>query len=164
MSTPRRLVVTLGYLVREGRLLLLHRCRPPNFELWSPPGGKAEEGESPEQCLRREFREETGLECGPMELAGILTQYCPGAYDVVMFLFRITEARGELREGDGGPLRWVPLEEVEDLPAPRADRLFAPRVLDPGMQFFRAHFLQSEEGEVLEQTWHELVPRAPSSR
>lgn len=159
MASGDRKLVTLGYLVRDRRLLLLRRCRPPNQDLWSPPGGKAEAGESPESCLRREFREETGLEAGPMELGGILTQVCPGHYDVVMFLFRILEAHGELREGDGGPLEWVPLDEVFTRPVPEADTLFAPRVLDPAMRLFRARFLQSPEGRVLEACWHELVRR-----
>jgi 8-oxo-dGTP diphosphatase len=156
---PLRLVGTLGYLVRDGKLLLLHRSRPPNFELWSPPGGKAEIGESPEECLRREFLEETGLVCGELELAGILTQFCSGHYDLVMFLFRILDAEGEFTEGDGGPLDWVPLEKIYDLPIPPADRLFGPRVLDPAMGFFRAKFVQTPEGEVLQQSWHEVTER-----
>jgi 8-oxo-dGTP diphosphatase len=158
VSGARRLLVTLGYLVRDGRLLLLRRPRPPNEGRYSPPGGKTEAGESPEGCLRREFLEETGLTCGRMELAGVLTQVCPGHYDVVMFLFRILDATGELREGDGGPLEWVPLEEVWERPVPAADLLFGRKVLDPTVRFFRARFDQDPEGKVLEADWLEEVP------
>lgn len=157
---PLRLVGTLGYLIRDGKLLLLHRIRPPNQHLWSPPGGKSEVGESPEQCLVREFEEETGLIPTQVELGGILTQYCRGAYDIVMFLFRILEAEGTLAQGDGGPLEWVPLEEALDRPVPPADKVFSRWVLDPKLRFFRAHFLQDEVGTVLETTVYETIPRA----
>ncbi len=157
MAGYTRLVVTLGYLVQDGKLLLLHRPRPPNADKWSPPGGKTEQGESPEQCLRREFQEETGLVCGTVTLAGILTQFCPDAYDVLMFLFRIHDVTGTLKEGDGGPLKWVPLGEVFKLPVPEADHLFGAKVLNPKVQFFRAHFLQSPEGKVLDPQWHEVL-------
>lgn len=160
MSGARRLLVTLGYLVRDGRLLLLRRPRPPNEGRYSPPGGKTEAGESPEGCLRREFLEETGLTCGTVELAGVLTQVCPEHYDVVMFLFRILDAHGELTEGDGGPLEWVPLDELWERFVPAADRLFGPKVLDPELRFFRAYFRQTPEGEVLEADWLEEVRRA----
>ncbi len=152
-------LVTLGYLVRDQHLLLLRRIRPPNLDLWSPPGGKVEPFESPEDCIRREFLEETGLCPGAVELGGLLTQYAPGHYDVEMFLFRVLDASGELREGDGGPLEWVALDRLYHRPTPEADRRFAPAVLDPSCRFFRAKFVQTLEGRVLEEHWYERIGR-----
>ena len=157
---PLRLVGTLGYLVQNDSLLLLHRSRPPNKDLWSPPGGKAEIGESPEECMKREFEEETGFRPVEIELAGILTQYCRGHYDILMFLFRITKVEGKLCEGDGGPLKWVPLKDVYDLPVPIADKVFGPWVLDGSTRFFRARFLQTPGGEILEKEIYQLDKRA----
>ncbi len=49
-----------GIVVRDGRVLLVHR---PKYDDWTLPKGKAEAGESDEDCALREVREETGLEC-----------------------------------------------------------------------------------------------------
>ena len=56
---------TLCYLEQDGSWLLLHRNKKkndPNHDKWIGIGGKFEENESPDDCVRREFREETGLE------------------------------------------------------------------------------------------------------
>lgn len=160
-ATPVKRVVTLGYLVRDGALLMLRRPRPPNEGLWSPPGGKVEADESPEECLRREWAEETGLTPGRLELTGILSQYAPGHYDVVMFLFRVRGATGDLKEGDGGPLEWVPVAEIFDRPCPEADRRFTAWVLDDTLRFFRARFLQDEAGHVLDAVVYETIGLDP---
>ncbi len=58
-------IATLVYIFnRENRLLLLHRSKSPNRDLYSPIGGKLEQagGESPYTCALREIREETGVE------------------------------------------------------------------------------------------------------
>lgn len=50
---------TGGYLIKEGRALLVHH---KGFDKWTPPGGRLEDKETPDKCLLREFKEETGLE------------------------------------------------------------------------------------------------------
>ena len=64
-------IAALCYLFDEnGRVLLLHRSKPPNFELYSPIGGKLEQvdGESPTACAMREIHEEVGLDVSPGDL------------------------------------------------------------------------------------------------
>jgi 8-oxo-dGTP diphosphatase len=53
-----------GVVVRDGRVLLVHR---PRYDDWTFPKGKAEDDESDEACALREVREETGLECRLLE-------------------------------------------------------------------------------------------------
>ncbi len=60
-----------GILERDGRVLLARRGREPRLGHWDLPGGFLAEGEEPLDGLRREFREETGLEVEPIELYGI---------------------------------------------------------------------------------------------
>lgn len=57
-------------LLKEQQVLLVRRKNPPGAGKWSLPGGKQERGETVQQTARRELREETGLDCGPLILAG----------------------------------------------------------------------------------------------
>ena len=57
-----------GVLIRDGKVLLIRRGKPPLYGRWVVPGGTVELGESLEQALVREMREETGLEVVPLEV------------------------------------------------------------------------------------------------
>jgi 8-oxo-dGTP diphosphatase len=117
---PRTLV--LG--VREG-MVLLQRVPPGRGAwagLWNGIGGHVEQGESPGQAARREFREETGLELTELHLAGQVI-VDPGASPGIAFtVFVARLGAGEPISGDEGALGWFRPEEispgsfVEDLP------------------------------------------------
>ena len=67
---PTRPIVGIGVAVlRPGAVLLVRRGKPPNAGAWSLPGGGQELGETAKAAARRELREETGLEVGPLLLA-----------------------------------------------------------------------------------------------
>ena len=92
---------------------------------WFLPGGGLEHGEDPVGGLRREFREETGLDVTPGVLLGIISDVftLPDAdqtsLHTLRIVYRVSAYSGELRDEVGGSsdiARWVPLEEALDLP------------------------------------------------
>ena len=118
---------TLCYIEKEGCWLMLHRTKKKNdinHDKWLGIGGKFEEGESPEECLLREVREETGLTLTDYRFRGLVTFVSDEAPTEYMHLFTATGFTGTLRECDEGTLEWIPIGEVGLLPLWQGDRLF----------------------------------------
>ena len=68
MSPSAPVVGVGGVVIREGKVLLIRRGKPPLYGRWVVPGGTVELGEPLEEALVREIREETGLEVEPLEV------------------------------------------------------------------------------------------------
>ena len=121
---------TLCYLENgRGEYLMLHRVKKRediNKGKWIGVGGGFEEGESPDECLRREVWEETGLTLTEYRFRGVVTFLCcDSKSDQFMYLFTATGWTGELNMDCGeGELAWVPKEKVPDLPIWEGDRIF----------------------------------------
>ena len=110
---------TLCYLEQDGSWLLLHRNKKkndPNHDKWIGIGGKFEENESPDDCVRREFREETGLELTEYRYCGIVTFVSDCWEGEYMHLFHASACRGSLRDCDEGELAWIPETQFAALP------------------------------------------------
>jgi 8-oxo-dGTP diphosphatase len=136
------ILATLCYLKHDGRTLMIHRDKRPDdmhFGKWNGLGGKFEPGETPEECVVRELREESGLEIARPRLHGLLI--FPGfkGDDWYVFVFTATDFNGELAESPEGELRWIPDENLEDLPLWPSDHIFLPW-LRKG-KFFSARFI-----------------------
>ncbi len=118
---------TLCYLERAGQYLMLHRVKKKhdvNQDKWIGVGGKFEDGESPEDCLLREVREETGLTLTSYRFRGVVTFLCPPWETEYMFLFTADDWTGTLTDCDEGELAWVDKEAVTRLPIWEGDKLF----------------------------------------
>ncbi|MBR6205809.1 MAG: 8-oxo-dGTP diphosphatase [Oscillospiraceae bacterium] len=133
----RRTVTTLCYLERDGRWLMLHRTKKENDinrDKYIGVGGHLEHGESPEDCVRREILEETGLQGGSLRLRGLLT-FVIDDIDELSFLYTGEGFSGEPRECDEGELVWIDRAGVYGLPLWEGDRLFL-RLLEEDRPFF----------------------------
>ncbi len=118
---------TLCYIERDGAYLLLHRVKKEhdeNRDKWIGIGGHFEENESPEDCVLREAREETGLELRSPRYCGIITFVSDRWEGEYMHLFHAEAFSGSLRDCDEGVLDWVPKEQVRSLPQWTGDRIF----------------------------------------
>ncbi len=118
---------TLCYIERDSSYLMLHRVKKTgdiNRDKWIGIGGHCEEGESPEDCVTREVREETGLELTGMRYCGIVTfvsDTCEGEY---MHLFHSDSFTGGLKDCDEGTLEWVPIAKLNELEHWKGDEIF----------------------------------------
>ena len=129
---------TLAYVFSPDgeRVLLVHRnARPLDAHLgkYNGLGGKLEAGEDIVSGVRREVREEAGLECDELHLAGTVSWPGFGAAgeDWFGFLFRVTAFTGTPPASNAeGTLHWVALPDVAALPMWGGDRHFLPAVLD----------------------------------
>ena len=122
---------TLCYIEKDGCYLLLHRVKKKNDlnqDKWVGIGGKFEENESPEECLLREVREETGLTLTDYRYCGIVTFVSDRWEGEYMHLFHATGFTGELIDCDEGVLEWIPKERFAALPQWEGDLLFLDRM------------------------------------
>ena len=118
---------TLCYLERDGAWLMMHRVKKQNdcnHDKWIGVGGKFEACESPEECLLREVKEETGVTLTRWRYRGIITFVLDGVGEY-MHLFTADRWEGEPACGDSdeGVLEWVPREKVPALPIWEGDKL-----------------------------------------
>ena len=135
---------TLCYLERDDYYLMLHRVKKSNdlnHDKWTGVGGKCEEGESPEECLIREVREETGLILTDYQYRGIITFVSDRWPSEYMHLFTapvpesFQTAGQPLPDCDEGVLDWIPKRDLFALPMWAGDVIFL-RLLDENAPFF----------------------------
>jgi 8-oxo-dGTP diphosphatase len=108
----------------------MHRNKKPgdvHKGKWNGLGGKLDPGESPDECVVREIREESGLTLLDAKLRGVLTfpAFKPGE-DWLVFVYTATRFEGELGECPEGDLEWVSGERLAALPLWEGDRIFLP--------------------------------------
>ena len=130
---------TLCYIERDGAYLMLHRVKKKHDEnknKWVGIGGKFEEGESPEDCLLREVREETGLRLRSWRFRGIVSFVSDLWGTEYMHLFTSDDFEGEpRRDCEEGTLEWIGKRELLEKPIWEGDRIFL-RLLEEDAPFF----------------------------
>lgn len=146
---PYKIAVLCYLFDEQGHVLLLHRRKPPNEDLFSPIGGKLEQaiGESPTTCAQREIREETGLDVAidDLYLTGMVSENAFGGdTHWLMFLYEVTKPipAGAISKMtfDEGVLEWHDRAKINDLSIPETDReVIWPLFWKYRGSFFAAH-------------------------
>jgi 8-oxo-dGTP diphosphatase len=134
-------LATLCYVRRDGQTLMLHRIKKADdihAGKWNGLGGKLEAGESPEQCVIREVREESGLEIVQPRYHGLLVFADFKAEDWYVFVFSATQFTGSLIESAEGRLAWIRDEDLLHLRLWPSDAIFLPWLKRDGV--FSARF------------------------
>ena len=145
-------ISTLCYIEREGQYLMLHRTikkNDVNKDKWIGVGGHFEAGESPEECVLREVKEETGYTLTSFRYRGLVT-FVSGSGEIeYMSLFTADGFEGEPTLCDEGELEWVPVEKVWSLNIWEGDKIFF-RLLDEEIPFFSLKLVYDGHGKLVD--------------
>ncbi len=132
-------LTTLCYIERDNKYLMMHRVKKEkdiNRDKWIGVGGHFEENESPEECLLREVKEETGLTLLSYRFRGLITFISDRWQTVYMCLYTADEYEGELLpECSEGTLEWVDRHRLRELNLWEGDYIFLD-LLEKRQDFF----------------------------
>lgn len=124
---------TLCYIEKDNKYLMLHRTKKENDineGKWIGVGGKFEKDETPEECLLREVKEETGLILQKYKLRAVITFISDRWQTEYMYLFTASEFTGELIPCNEGDLQWIAQDKVLDLNIWEGDRIFLKKLME----------------------------------
>ena len=119
------IISTLCYVEKDDAFLMLHRTKKKNdvnHNKWIGVGGKLEKGESPEECLLREVREETGLSLTAFRYRGLLSFIYEDREPEYIFTYTADGNEGSLTDCNEGDLRWVRKSDIPGLELWEGDR------------------------------------------
>ncbi|MBO6052915.1 MAG: 8-oxo-dGTP diphosphatase [Clostridia bacterium] len=144
-------ITSLCYVERDGKYLMLHRVKKEedrNRDKWIGIGGSFLEDESPEDCVRREAREETGLTLVTPVLRAVITFVVEGGESELMFLFTCEDFTGTVIDCDEGELAWIAKEKLYGLELWEGDRIFLEKIAAP-CPFFTLKLVYDRGGHLL---------------
>lgn len=142
---------TLCYIIKDGNVLMMLRNKKKqdiNQNKWIGVGGHFEHGESPDECLLREVKEETGLTLTSYKARGIVT-FCYKDVVEYMHLYTADQYEGELSICDEGELSWIDEDKVMDLNIWEGDRIFLKLLLEDA-GYFSLKLIYDDEGRLID--------------
>ena len=121
-------MVAAAVVIENGRVLLTRRAEGQHLAgMWEVPGGKLEDGESPEEALARECREECGIDLEVAEILDVTHHRYPEK-DVLLLFYRCELRAGEVRHLQVADHAWVTPDDLDDYPLPPADERVVARI------------------------------------
>lgn len=131
-------LTTLCYIKNEDKYLMLHRIKKEkdvNKDKWIGVGGHFEQDETPEECLLREVKEETGLTLTSWKFHGLVTFISDQWHTEYMCLYTADGYEGEVLDCDEGTLEWVEKSKLSELNLWEGDKIFF-QLIEEGREFF----------------------------
>ncbi len=122
---------TLCYIEKDNKYLMLHRTKKENDiskDKWLGVGGKFEDGESPEECIKRETKEETGLNLNKIKLRCIVTYVSKDWETEYVYVFTSNDFDGNLIDCNEGDLQWIDKDKVLTLNTWEGDKIFIEKI------------------------------------
>ena len=144
----------LAYIKKDNQFLMLYRNKKKkdiNKEKWIGVGGHLEEGESKEQALIREIKEETGLDVLHYIYRGELL-FVNNDFEEVMYLYLVDEVKGEITDCDEGELAWIKKEDLMSLNMWEGDYEFLPLLTNTD-EFIRLKLIYKDDQFVGVEEW-----------
>jgi 8-oxo-dGTP diphosphatase len=129
MIDPEYVSVTAAVIEKDGKVLIARRKRPFMGYSWEFPGGKLEDNETLEECLKREIREELAIEIevGPLVSLNKHVLNCQSA--IALYAYRARYISGNIELNDHEEIKWVLPEDLIKYDFPDPDRLIAKEVM-----------------------------------
>lgn len=153
----RPIIGTIGYILSKDKkkVLLVHRTghtQNDHLGKYTGLGGKMHSNENVLTCIKREIKEESNLDCTNIILRGTInwTGFGKKEEDWLGFVFLITDFEGTPNQhSPEGPLEWLDLEKILDVPIWEGDRYFLPLVFDNDPRIFHG-FMPYKNGSPVE--------------
>ena len=146
MERVKHYLSTACYLKENDKILMLKFYKKYG-QVYAPPGGKLESGETPLDCILREFKEETGLTLINPKLQGM--SYWKDSTEGIIFVYVCEHYEGQLCENESeGKLEWIPVEKLLDIYQFDQNKKFTPYLFQN--DFFEGKFLLDDSCNVLE--------------
>lgn len=136
---------TACYLKKDGKVLMIKFAKKWG-SVYAPPGGKFETGESPLDCIIREYYEETGLTLINPRLQGI--SYWKDSAEGVIFVYTATDYEGDLTFSEEGDLEWIKLDDLQKITQFDQNQKFTPYLFKE--ELFEGKFLLNDKSKVLD--------------
>ena len=108
----QRYISTACYLKKDDKILMI-KFNKKWGQVYAPPGGKIELGETPLECILREYYEETGLKLKNVKLQGI--SCWKDSKEGIIFIYVAYDFEGELKESEEGRLEWIPFDSLPSI-------------------------------------------------
>ena len=143
---------TVCYLKKNDKVLMIKFSKKWG-QVYAPPGGKFETGETPLDCIIREFKEETGLTLINPKLQGI--SYWYDGKEGIIFVYIAEEYKGDLMlSSSEGTLEWIDIDELSSIKQFKQNEIFTPYLFKD--ELFEGKFLLGENSEVLKYEIREM--------
>lgn len=138
-------ISTACYLKKDDKVLMIKFAKKWG-QVYAPPGGKKESGESPLDCIIREYYEETGLKLINPRLQGISNW--KDSVEGIIFIYTAESYEGDLKESEEGLLEWIPIYMLSSIKQFNQNKIFTPYLFKD--ELFEGKFFLDDKCNVLE--------------